>query len=130
MTTLKWVPTSLHNSTCILLVANMKFHTKRDADNNQNFTLLVAYKVWNDGRRWHQNLPCLSKGTSSSTNGSKSSRCSDINFTTSCRCLRCPLPCPSNWSPRARNRQFLNPYTIFKEKQFALFIFIPQGYSL
>ena len=52
-------------------------------------------------------LPCLSKGMSSSTNGSKSSLCSNMYLTTSNLYLKWFRPCPSIWSPNALNRQLL-----------------------
>lgn len=52
-------------------------------------------------------LQCCVKGMSSSTKGSKSCRWDIIYWTVSCRSRRWPREWPSNWSPRALNRQFL-----------------------
>ena len=52
-------------------------------------------------------LPCLSNGTSSSTNGSKSSLWSFIYCTVSCLCCKWLRQWPSSWSPSALKRQFL-----------------------
>lgn len=57
--------------------------------------------------RIRQFIPCLSKGTSSSTKGSKSSLFSIMNLTTSIRCFRWCSIVPINWSPKARKRQLL-----------------------
>lgn len=52
-------------------------------------------------------LQCCVKGTSSSTKGSKSCRWDVMNCTVSWRSRRWPREWPSNWSPKALNRQFL-----------------------
>ncbi len=52
-------------------------------------------------------LQCFVNGTSSSTKGSKSCLCVIMYCTVSCLRCRWPRECPSSWSPRARNKQFL-----------------------
>ena len=69
-------------------------------DENQMLTLWIISKRI-------QFLLCLSKGTSSSTNGSKSPLWSRIYRTVSPLCFKWLRPWPSSWSPKARNRQFL-----------------------
>ena len=52
-------------------------------------------------------LPCFSNVVSSLRNGSKSALCSNMYLTTSCLCRKWLRTWPSNWSPRARNKQLL-----------------------
>lgn len=67
----------------------------------------ISLVVFLSVTHWVISLQCCEKGTSSSTKGSKSWRWDIIYWTVSCRSRRWPREWPSNWSPRALNRQFL-----------------------